>query len=107
MPPFRLYCEYFLAASAGVLTVGRDVVAGVVDLLNISPSIHDIFIVSKKGYPVSVFCCLQIRIEAMSLPVEVGACVEPLSIAYHAVKRSNFKPGQTVLIAGAGPVSTR
>ncbi|KAF5350470.1 hypothetical protein D9756_008627 [Leucocoprinus leucothites] len=38
------------------------------------------------------------------VPLEIGACVEPLSIAYHSVKRSNFKPGQTVLIAGSGPI---
>jgi len=77
MPPFRLHCEYFLAASAGVLTAGRDVVAGVVDLLNISPSIRDIFIVSKKGYPVSVFCCLQIRTEVMSYQWRLGPALNP------------------------------
>ncbi|KAF9452124.1 sorbitol dehydrogenase [Macrolepiota fuliginosa MF-IS2] len=36
--------------------------------------------------------------------LEVGACIEPLSVAYHAVKRSGFTPGQTVLIIGAGPI---
>lgn len=30
--------------------------------------------------------------------------VEPLSVVYHAVKKSNFKSGDTALIIGAGPV---
>ncbi|KAJ3566980.1 hypothetical protein NP233_g6658 [Leucocoprinus birnbaumii] len=37
------------------------------------------------------------------IPLEIGACVEPLSIAYHAVKRAKFQPGQTALVAGSGP----
>lgn len=32
--------------------------------------------------------------------------VEPLSVVYHAVKRSMFAAGNTVLIIGAGPVGT-
>lgn len=30
--------------------------------------------------------------------------VEPLSVAWHAVKRSAFKPGDKCLIMGSGPV---
>ncbi|KAF9453381.1 2,3-butanediol dehydrogenase [Macrolepiota fuliginosa MF-IS2] len=36
--------------------------------------------------------------------LEVGACIEPLSVAYYAVKRSGFTAGQTVLVIGAGPI---
>ncbi|PFH51146.1 hypothetical protein AMATHDRAFT_75122 [Amanita thiersii Skay4041] len=38
------------------------------------------------------------------VPLEVGACVEPLSVAWHAVKRGGFTKGQTALILGAGPI---
>ncbi|KZT08048.1 alcohol dehydrogenase GroES domain protein [Laetiporus sulphureus 93-53] len=39
-----------------------------------------------------------------SIPLEVGAMIEPLSVAWHAVKRSSFVPGDSVLIIGAGPI---
>jgi len=39
-----------------------------------------------------------------SVPFEVGALVEPLSVAWHAVKVSPFKPGDSVLIIGGGPI---
>ncbi|KAF8646623.1 hypothetical protein AX16_007124 [Volvariella volvacea WC 439] len=38
------------------------------------------------------------------VPLEVGACIEPLAVAWYAVKKSGFKPGQSALINGAGPV---
>lgn len=39
-----------------------------------------------------------------SIPFEVGALVEPLSVAWHAVKASPFKAGDSVLIIGGGPI---
>ncbi|KAF8991672.1 alcohol dehydrogenase GroES domain protein [Cyathus striatus] len=39
-----------------------------------------------------------------NIPLEVGACIEPLAVAWHAVKRSNFKKSHTALILGAGPI---
>ena len=36
--------------------------------------------------------------------VDVGACMEPLAVAWYAVKRSGYKKSQTALIVGAGPV---
>jgi (R,R)-butanediol dehydrogenase/meso-butanediol dehydrogenase/diacetyl reductase len=33
-----------------------------------------------------------------------GALIEPLSTAYHAVRLSRFKPGDTALVMGAGPI---
>jgi hypothetical protein len=36
--------------------------------------------------------------------LEAGAMVEPLSVAYYGVKRSNFQKGETALVVGAGNV---
>ncbi len=42
------------------------------------------------------------------LPAEVdlqlGALVEPMAVAWHAVAQGRVQPGQTALIAGAGPI---
>jgi (R,R)-butanediol dehydrogenase/meso-butanediol dehydrogenase/diacetyl reductase len=35
---------------------------------------------------------------------DVGALVEPLSVAHHAIRRSGAKPGDTVAVFGAGPI---
>lgn len=36
--------------------------------------------------------------------LEVGALMEPLAVAWHAVKASPFKEGDSVLICGGGPI---
>ncbi|HSX66224.1 2,3-butanediol dehydrogenase [Nocardioides sp.] len=38
------------------------------------------------------------------LGTDVGALVEPLAVAYHAVRLSGVQPGQTGLVFGAGPI---
>ncbi|KAI0767646.1 GroES-like protein [Fomes fomentarius] len=38
------------------------------------------------------------------LPLDVAALVEPISVAWHAVKRSNLKAGDRVLVIGTGPI---
>ncbi|KDR68217.1 hypothetical protein GALMADRAFT_146463 [Galerina marginata CBS 339.88] len=38
------------------------------------------------------------------VPLDIGACMEPLAVAWYAVKQAGFKKGDTVLISGAGPV---
>jgi (R,R)-butanediol dehydrogenase/meso-butanediol dehydrogenase/diacetyl reductase len=38
------------------------------------------------------------------LGTDVGALIEPLAVAYHAVKLSRVQPGQTALVFGAGPI---
>ncbi|MCQ3804708.1 MAG: NAD(P)-dependent alcohol dehydrogenase [bacterium] len=38
------------------------------------------------------------------MPFEMGALVEPTSIAVHAVRRSELQIGETVTIIGAGPI---
>ncbi len=39
-----------------------------------------------------------------SITDEMGACAEPLAVGVHAVRRSRMKPGDTVVIVGAGPI---
>ena len=36
--------------------------------------------------------------------LEEGALMEPLSVAVHIVKQANVRPGQSVVVVGAGPV---
>ena len=38
------------------------------------------------------------------LPTDVGALVEPLAVAYHAVRLSGLRPGGTAVVYGAGPI---
>jgi len=38
------------------------------------------------------------------LPTDVGALVEPLAVAYHAVRLSGLKPGGAAVVYGAGPI---
>ncbi|KAL5116203.1 hypothetical protein ACEQ8H_005868 [Pleosporales sp. CAS-2024a] len=39
-----------------------------------------------------------------NVPLEIGALVEPLAVGWHAVKASPFKPGDTALVLGGGPI---
>ena len=39
-----------------------------------------------------------------SVPLEIGALVEPLAVGWHAVKISPFKPGDSCLVLGGGPI---
>ncbi|EIW53227.1 alcohol dehydrogenase GroES domain protein [Trametes versicolor FP-101664 SS1] len=59
------------------------------------------------GGGLSEYICVERRLVfplPPKVPLDVGAMMEPLSIAWHAVKRSNFKAGDSVLILGAGPI---
>ena len=38
------------------------------------------------------------------MPVEHGALVEPLSVGYHAARRGDCRPADSVLVIGAGPI---
>lgn len=38
------------------------------------------------------------------IPADVAAITEPLSVAWHAVRTSNFQPGQLALVLGSGPI---
>ncbi|CAN7548141.1 zinc-dependent alcohol dehydrogenase [Rhizobium sp. LjRoot254] len=46
----------------------------------------------------------QCRVLPEDLPTAEGALAEPLSVALHVVMRSGLKPGDRVLILGAGPI---
>ena len=39
-----------------------------------------------------------------TMPVEFGALVEPLAVGYHALRRGDCGPGDTVLVIGGGPI---
>lgn len=39
-----------------------------------------------------------------SVSSELGALVEPLSVAFHAVRKAGVRPGDTALVVGAGPI---
>ncbi|CDK24126.1 unnamed protein product [Kuraishia capsulata CBS 1993] len=39
-----------------------------------------------------------------NIPLDIGALVEPLSVAWHAVERSNLREGQSALVLGGGPI---
>lgn len=39
-----------------------------------------------------------------SVPLQAGALVEPLSVAWHCVEASGFKQGQDAVVLGAGPI---
>ena len=39
-----------------------------------------------------------------SLPLKLGAFLEPLAVGVHAVRRSGYKPGDRVVVFGAGPI---
>lgn len=39
-----------------------------------------------------------------SMPVELGALVEPLAVSVHAVRRAGVRAGDRVLVAGGGPI---
>jgi len=52
--------------------------------------------------------CLVPETNLLLLPEEVdlryGALVEPLAVALHTVRRSEFTPGRSALVLGAGPI---
>jgi L-iditol 2-dehydrogenase len=77
---------------------------------NICPSLK--FRSSAKGFP-HAQGTLQERINhpmewchklPSSLPLEMGALLEPLGVALHASRRANLAVGSTVLVFGAGAV---
>lgn len=50
---------------------------------------------------VKSFNCIALP-EGVSL--KLGALAEPLAVAWHSIRTSGFKPGQTALVLGAGPI---
>ena len=60
-----------------------------------------------RGGGLAEYCAVDRRnahVLPPGMPAEVGALVEPLAVAWHAMSRSGFLPGQTALVLGAGPI---
>jgi hypothetical protein len=74
--------------------------------LNILPPTFDMFMYFLTVFRVSwTWNIIHFNSLTARSAVDVGACMEPLAVAWYAVKRSGYKKGQTALIVGAGPVS--
>jgi threonine dehydrogenase-like Zn-dependent dehydrogenase len=71
-------------------------------------NVHDMF--GFKGYDGAMAEYVLVPAKALTHPVssalpgQVAAFAEPLSCAFHAVERGDVKFGDTVVIAGAGPI---
>ncbi|MCS5520364.1 zinc-binding dehydrogenase [Curtobacterium flaccumfaciens] len=71
-------------------------------------NVHDMF--GFKGYDGAMAEYVLVPAKALTHPVskalpgQVAAFSEPLSCAFHAVERGDIKFGDTVVIAGAGPI---
>ncbi|WP_439688900.1 zinc-binding dehydrogenase [Curtobacterium sp. SP.BCp] len=71
-------------------------------------NVHDMF--GFKGYDGAMAEYVLVPTKALTHPVssdlpgQVAAFAEPLSCAFHAVERGDIKFGDTVVIAGAGPI---
>ncbi|CAB4743564.1 unannotated protein [freshwater metagenome] len=39
-----------------------------------------------------------------SVPFDIGALVEPITVGWHGMRKGNFGAGQTALVIGAGPI---
>lgn len=39
-----------------------------------------------------------------SVPFDIGALTEPITVGWHGMRKGNFGPGQTALVIGAGPI---
>lgn len=39
-----------------------------------------------------------------NIPMDIGALVEPLSVAWHGASTANFEEGKTALVLGSGPI---
>ncbi|OSD00992.1 GroES-like protein [Trametes coccinea BRFM310] len=63
--------------------------------------------IGGRGGGLSEYVCVdqnQVFPIASHVPLDVAAIIEPLSVAWHAVKRSNLKAGDSVLVLGGGPI---
>ena len=66
---------------------------------------EDLVYALPEGIPCKYLFIIRFCVSLTMIAVDIGALMEPLAVAWHAVKRSNMKPGDKVLILGAGPVS--
>lgn len=47
---------------------------------------------------------LQVHLLPDSIPLDIGALVEPLAVAWHAVRVSKLQKGDSALVIGSGPI---
>ncbi|KAG6820501.1 hypothetical protein H0H93_016308 [Arthromyces matolae] len=59
---------------------------------------------SQSTYSTCMYFLKAFHSDATVTAVEIGACIEPLAVAWHAIKRSGFAAGKSVLVLGAGPI---
>lgn len=45
-----------------------------------------------------------IKFDESIIPMDVAALIQPIAVSWHAIKVSNFQPGQSALILGGGPI---
>lgn len=45
-----------------------------------------------------------IKFDESIIPMDVAALIQPIAVSWHAVRVSHFKPGQSALILGGGPI---
>ena len=60
-----------------------------------------------RGGGLAEYCAVDrrnVHVLPPGLSTEVGALVEPLAVAWHAMTRSGFRPGQAALVVGGGPI---
>ncbi|KAJ8522415.1 hypothetical protein ONZ45_g1002 [Pleurotus djamor] len=73
---------------------------------NVCPKLGWIGITGWGGGLSEYICVDQLTVHILppNVSLEIGAMIEPLAVAYHSVKRSGFKKGDTALVVGAGPI---
>nr|VWO99721.1 F-box and WD domain protein [Ganoderma boninense] len=103
-----------VAVGSGVntsrLRIGLNVVVNAEDLHYVGPEVylHDMMqgIGGCGGGLAEYISVDEDLVHALpdGVPLEVGALMEPLAVVWHAVKQSNIKAGDKVLVLGAGPI---
>jgi len=60
-----------------------------------------------RGGGLAEYCAVDrrnVHVLPPGVPTDVGALVEPLAVAWHAMVQSGFREGQSALVVGGGPI---
>ncbi|KAI0761327.1 alcohol dehydrogenase GroES domain protein [Trametes elegans] len=63
--------------------------------------------IGGRGGGLAEYICVEQRLVhplPSNIPLDVGAIIEPLAVAWHAAKTSRMKAGDRVFVLGAGPI---